>query len=57
MNTRLFAFIAFVMMMFQESSAVDVPSLTTKTVVGNVLHEQFAVYALALLMLIAVVMM
>ena len=55
MQARLFAFIALVIMMLQQTQAVDV-SLTSKTVVGNVLHENLATYALALIMLIAAVM-
>ena len=55
MQARLFAYIALVLMMMQESSAVDV-SLTTKTVVGNILFENVAVYALALIMLVLAVM-
>lgn len=55
MQARLFAYIALVLMMMQESSAIDV-SLTTKTVVGNILHENMAIYALALIMLLVAVM-
>ena len=55
MQARLFAFLAFLLMMIQESTSVEV-SLTTKTVVGNILHEHMAIYALALIMLIAAIM-
>lgn len=55
MQARLFAFIAFFLMMFQQTSAAEI-ELTSRTVVGNILHENIAMYALALIMLIAAVM-
>ena len=54
MQSRLFALLALVLMMIQESVAVD---LTTKTVVGNVLHENMAMYALGLILLIVATFM
>ena len=55
MRATLFAILAILAMMLQESTAAEI-SLTSKTVVGNVLHEHMVAYAVALLMLIAAIM-
>lgn len=55
MQGKLFALIALVLMMIEPSTQGI--QLTTRTVVGNVLFEQYTVYALALLMLIVALVM
>lgn len=55
MQARIFAFLVCLLAMLQQSTAAEI-SLTSNTVVGNVLHEQMAIYALAFIMLIAAVM-
>lgn len=55
MQYKLFAFVLALIMMLQETAAVDV-SLTSKTVVGNILFENVAMQALAVLMLIVAIM-
>lgn len=55
MQGKLFALIALVLMMIEPSTQGI--QLTTRTVVGNVLFEQYTAYALALLMLIVALVM
>lgn len=55
MDGKLLAIIALVLMMIQNSTqAIE---LTTSTVVGNILFEQTAAYALAVIMLVVALVM
>lgn len=54
MQAKLLAVIALVLMMIDPT--MQGIQLTTRTVVGNVLFEQSAVYALALIMLVVALM-
>lgn len=53
MQGQLFAVIALVLMMLEPLQAIQ---LTSNTVVGNLLFEQSAVYAVALIMLVIALM-
>lgn len=55
MKASIFAFLMMLAMMLQESTAADI-SLTSQTVVGNILHEHMAAYVVGLLLLIAAIM-
>lgn len=55
MQGKLLALIAMILMMIEPST--QGVQLTTRTVVGNVLFEQYTVYALAILMLIVALAM
>ena len=55
MQSRMLALLALVLMMLHQTTSADV-SLTSQTVVGNILHENLAAYAIALMMLIVACM-
>lgn len=55
MQAKFLAFIAMILMMLAQNT--ETVQLTSQTVVGNILFEQTAVYALALLMVIVALVM
>ena len=55
MQSRLMALLALLLIIAQEATCAEV-SLTSQTVVGNILYENMAAYALAVIMLVVATM-